>query len=270
MTEDVRNESEGEFLYSARLVPAGREGNKVFARSLLPGEEDTGEGVYVGAGDQLVILAGGLRVSSDEIDALSPKGLGGYAPIANTVWTWYSIVGERVGFFNYLVALARRLDAAYFLWELGIQERDKARSADGVNRRLGSFRALAEAEVAIIALHRALEMLLRLDRVFLLEIEIPSNLKRLEIVIQEMRHAFEHIGERAQGMINQSGKMDAEALTIFDQPDFMDSSVLHYRGYDFDFYEDMLQALLSCRELVMKVIDLRAHEREADGPEEGL
>ena len=265
MTEDVKRGSEGEILYVGRLVPAGREGNKVFARTLLPGEEDTGQAVHVAVGEQLIIRSGDLSFSSDEIDAKSPKGLGGYAPIANTIWTWYSIAGEKVGFFLYLFALARRLDAAHALWELAIQERDKAKASDGMERRLVFFRALSEAEVAIIALHRAMDMLQRLEEVFLLEIQFPSNLERLEVVVREMRHAFEHIDERAQGRINQAGRMDAEALTIFDQPDFLDSSKLHYRNSDFDFYGDMLQALLSCRELVLKVIDLRlVQQRSTD------
>ena len=112
-------------------------------------------------------------------------------------------------------------------------------------------------------------MLLHMDKVFPLGLEIPSGLQKLEVVVRNMRNAFEHIDERAQGKINQSGKMDAAALTVFDQPDFIDSSVLHYMGYDIDFYEDVLSALLSCRELVMKVIDLRASAPTTSGNEEG-
>ena len=230
----------------------------MFARSLRPGEEDTGEGVKVGAGEQLVIRAGDLSISTSEIDAQSPAGFGGYAPVANTVWTWYSIVNEQVGFFLYLYALARRLDAAHALWESAIQQRDRAKTQDGLLRRQGYFIALSEAEVAIIALHRGMDMLLRFNGVFPIGLEIPGHLRKLEKVVRDMRHAFEHIDERAQGKINQAGKMDAEALTIFDQPDFVDSSILRYRGNELDFDEDVLTALLSCRELVMKVIDLRA------------
>ena len=51
MGEGPTADDEGEFLYASRLVPAGREGNKVFARTLRPGEVDTGEGVKVGPGE---------------------------------------------------------------------------------------------------------------------------------------------------------------------------------------------------------------------------
>ena len=79
MVDDKIQDSSDELLFYSRLVPDGREGNKVFARSLRPGEEDTGEGVNVRAGEQLIIRARGLVINSDEIDALSPKGYGGYA-----------------------------------------------------------------------------------------------------------------------------------------------------------------------------------------------
>ena len=265
MVDDKIQDSNDGVLFYSRLVSDGREGNKVFVRSLRPGEEDTGEGVNVRAGEQLIIRAGGLVINSDEIDALSPKGYGGYAPVANTVWTFYSIVGERVGFFAYLFALARRLDAAHAAWELAIRERDKARSEGAIRRRILFFRALSEAEVAIIALHRAMNMLLQFNGVFPLRLEIPDSLRKLEPTVKEMRDAFEHIDERAQGKINLRGEMDAEALTIFDQPDFIGSSVLHYRGKDLHFYEDVSVALLSCRELVLKVIDLRADAQTENG-----
>ena len=268
MVDDETQDSSAELLFHSRLVPDGREGNKVFARSLRPGEEDTGQGVHICAGEQLIIRADGLVINSDEIDALSPKGYGGYAPVANTVWTWYRIVGEQVGFFVYLYALARRLDAAHAAWELAMRERDKASSEGAIGQRIGFFRALSEAEVAIIALNRSMNMLLQFNGVFPLGLEIPDSLRKLEPTVKEMRDAFEHIDERAQGKINQRGKMDAEALTIFDQPDFIGASMLHYRGRDLHFYEDVLAALLSCRELVLKVIDLRAAAQTENGDPE--
>ena len=87
----ANKQTQDEFLTSGRLIPIGREGNKVFARTLRPGEEDTGEVVHLEPGDQLVIPPGGLVIDSREIDARSTKGIGGYAPVANTVWTWYQI-----------------------------------------------------------------------------------------------------------------------------------------------------------------------------------
>ena len=106
-------------------------------------------------------------------------------------------------------------------------------------------------------------MLMRLNGVFPLGLEIPKSLLDIEPSIKEMRDAFEHIDERAQGKINQRGQMDAEALTIFDQRDFMESLVLRYRGKELHFDDDVIAALLSCRELVLQVIDLRAQKNAA-------
>ena len=108
------NQTDGDFLFAGRLVPLGRKGNILYGRSLRPGEVDTGEGIHVKAGEQLVIPAGELSFDSREVDAYyNPSGPGGYAPVANTVWTWYQIAPEKLGFFLYLFALARRTDAAH-------------------------------------------------------------------------------------------------------------------------------------------------------------
>ena len=43
-----------------------------------------------------------------------------------------------------------------------------------------------------------------IDGVFLLGLEIPDSLRKLEPTVKEMRDAFEHIDERAQEKINLS------------------------------------------------------------------
>ena len=156
MGNDPQNKNDGDFLIGGRLVPIRREGNKVYARTLRLGEEDTGEVIHLNPGDQLIIPKGGLVVDSRQIDTQSVKGLGGYAPVANTVWTWYRIVGEELFFYLFLFSLARRIDAAHALWALAIQEREKAIREGAIPRRTGFFNALGTSEVAIIALHRGI------------------------------------------------------------------------------------------------------------------
>ena len=70
-------QSKDEFLFAARLIPMGREGNKVFARTLRLGEEDTGETIKLEPGDQLVIPAGGLVVNSRGITPTASRVLEG-------------------------------------------------------------------------------------------------------------------------------------------------------------------------------------------------
>ena len=73
MDKPPAEKPEGEFLTSGRIVLDRREGNKVCqaARTLRPGEEDTGEGVNLRAGDQLIFEAGTIVIDSREIDAQS-------------------------------------------------------------------------------------------------------------------------------------------------------------------------------------------------------
>ena len=233
----------------------------VYARTLRRGEEDTGEAVHLEAGDQLVIPAGEMVVDSRDIDEYyNPKGLGGYRPLANTVWTWYQFATEQLGFFLFFFSLARRLDAAHTLWVLAIQARDKAREEKGIHQRQAHFYALAAAEVAIIALGRSYRMVCSLIQKYCPELQRPHNMMKTFEAVQEIRNAFEHIDERAEGNVGR-GKTHPDALTIFRQADFVQSSILRYKGYRLDFESDVIAALLECRELVMDAIEARAKQQ---------
>ncbi len=178
----------------------------------------------------MIIRPGGLVIDPSYVYEQIGNSLDRDPSMANTVWTWYSLVNEQEGFFLYLFTLARKLDAARALWDMVYQECDKVRTEPAPVRRQGFLMALSEAELAIIELHRALEMLLKINGVFSLGLEVPDYLHKLERVFRDMRDTFEHIDERSADEINQAGQMDAEALSIFDQPDFLETSMLHYRG----------------------------------------
>ena len=258
MTNEGDNQNQGDFLFAGRIVPIKREGNVVYARTLRWGEEDTGEVIRLQAGDQLVIPAGEFVIDSRQIDAFSPKGLGGYAPVANTVWTWYRIAPEQLGFFLFFFSLARRTDAAHALWASAIQARDKAREEGGIPQRQGYFNALATAEMAIIALHRCITMVYSLVEKFCPDLQVPDSVSEIRKPVEEIRHAFEHIDDRAESKVGPSQKTHPDALTIFHQPDFVDSSVLRYKGHVLNLESEVISALLDCRELIMSAIEVRA------------
>lgn len=261
MTNDENNPDQSNFLFAGRIVPIKREGNIVYARSLRRGEEDTGEVVQLEPGDRLVFPAGGLSVNSRDIDELhNPKGAGGYQPVANTVWTWYQIAPEQLGFFLFLFAFARRTDAAHALWVLAIEARDKARRERGILQRQAHFNALAAAEMAIVALGRCYRMVNALVEKHCQELKMPDNVAKTQEAVLEMRNGFEHIDERAEAKVG-GGRHDADALTIFNQPDFVAASVLRYKGYSLNFDSDVIAALLECRGLVMDAIEVRSKQR---------
>ena len=264
MSNDKPDQNQGNFLFAGRIVPIRREGNVVFARSLRRGEDDTGEGVHLEAGDRLVIPAGELVIDSHEIDELhNPKGRGGYRPVANTVWTWYQVATERLGFFVFLFALARRVDAAHALWVLAVEARERAQREGGILQRRAQFDALAAAEVAVVALGRCYRMVETLVDTHCPELDLPANVADTWEAVRDLRNAFEHIDERAQGIVG-GGKLDAEALTIFNQPHFVQSSILQYKHHELNFEVQVIAALIACRELVMDAIDARAGQQSAN------
>lgn len=264
MDENNKPSNDGEFLFHGRLVPMGREGNIVYARTLRPGEEDTGEGVHVNAGDRLVIPAGEFVFNTDQIDALIPKRMGGYAPIANTVWTRHQIVGEEPEYAFFLFALAQRLDAAHDLWSQAIQDREDAINSDGIVRRAGLFEALSTAQMAIIALDRAIVMVETLVAQYCPDLKTPEETDKVQRAVRQLRRSFEHIDERAQGKAGPNKGVDLRAWSIFDQSEFVERAILRYQDDELDFHEDVLAALLACREVIKQSFDSRFKSRGHD------
>ena len=257
--------SQDEPLFIGRLVPVRREGKKVFARTLRYGEEDTGEAVHLEAGDQLVIAKGDLSFDSRQVDEQSIPGFGGYAPVANTIYTWYNLVGgETLEFYLFFFSLARRVDAAHSLWTRAAQERERGKEEGAIPGRIGYLNALASAEMAIIALHRGITMVATLVDKYCPDLEVPESVNTISDSVAEMRKGFEHIDERAQGKVGMSGKADFDALSIFDQTEFIESFVLRYKGLTLDFGADILPALLDSRKLIINAIDSRAFSEKAN------
>ena len=254
----------GEFLFLGRLIPIGREGNTVYARTLRHGEEDTGEAVHLNAGDRLVIPAGEFLFNTDQIDELSPKRMGGYAPIANTVWTWHQIAGEEPEYAHFLFALAQRLDAAHDLWSQAIQDREDAIKSDGIVRRAGLFEALSTAQMAVIAFGRAIVMVETLVAQYCPDLKTPEETEKVQRAVRQLRRSFEHIDERAQGKAAPNSEVDLRAWSIFDQSEFVERAVLRYQSDELNFQEDVLAALLACREVIKQSFDSRFKSRGHD------
>ena len=239
-----------------RLVPAGSNESTVFARSLRPGEMDSGKGVHVPAGKRLEIRAGDLSFSSDEIDARSPTGRGGYAPVADTVWTWYRLMGTQdQSFLMMLLAAARRLDATHVSWSATMDALEEATALAGIERRSTLFRALAMAESTVISLSRGVEILYRLEKRFDLGLKIPEEMDSSRRTLRRMRNALEHIDDRAIG----EAKDDTvdSAMSIFFQPLFVDNGVLTYARESVSFTTELPVLLGHSRKVVMSIIDLR-------------
>ena len=63
----------------------------MYGRTLNYGERDNDEGILVEPGDTLIFPQGSVKVMLADVDRYSEPESDGYAPLANTVWTWLAI-----------------------------------------------------------------------------------------------------------------------------------------------------------------------------------
>ena len=117
------------------------------------------------------------------------------------------------------------------------------------------FQSLAMAEVTVISLSRGVEMLYRLEENFRLDLQIPERIGAFREPLRRMRNALEHIDDRAMGEAR-DGTAEG-AMSIFIQPLFVDKGVLTYAGEGILFSTGIPKALIQCREVIMRVIDVR-------------
>ena len=111
------------------------------------------------------------------------------------------------------------------------------------------FLAWGAAEMAVIALHRAVRLAEKLAH--WLDVEVPDDVRGAASSVKLLRDALEHIDERAEGMVR--GRIDPAAHEIFDQEDFIENGRLTYDGHTLDIGVDMIGALPGCRRLIMCV-----------------
>ena len=114
--------------------------------------------------------------------------------------------------------------------------------------------------MTIIALGRCYRMVFGLVETYCPELSVPDSVSETRAAVRAMRDAFEHIDERAEGKVK-IGEVHPEALTIFDQHEFVDSSMIRYREHELDFELQVIQALVDCRELLIATMDVRAKQR---------
>jgi hypothetical protein len=241
-------------LLSVAIVPDGREGNVVYARTPHPNEQPPHDPVVLDleAGDRLSSRPGAIQISILDIDRCATVREDGYEPITNTLWTWLSIGSPASpDLFRYLLATGRRLDGTHDLL-VHVRSLIAGTPPRGfILVREHLFRALSVAEILMVALSRCVEMIHRLNDRFGLSLTLPPALLTHLPAITQIRHAFEHIDERALGQVR--GRPDGVAVSAFDQRDFVRSGVLRYGAHSFSLGTDAPQLLLQCRQFVFNV-----------------
>ena len=241
-----------DLMVGIRVIPTGRDGSTVLARTLNFGEPDTGEGIVLGPGERLLFPPGSVKVTIQDIDRENSPGSGGYAAIANTVWTWLQIgPSPDQSLFNYLFAAARRLESAHALWFSAMNEFNNLPDESFIRTRARIYRALGNIELMCIALNRVGRMIRDIPARFLVSATIPNEVGSILPALTAIRNAFEHIDERAMG--NARREEQTDALSIFDQTDFVTSGVLSYANYSLDLRLQVIPALVAGRKFIFDV-----------------
>ena len=220
-------------LIGVRVVPAGKDGNTVLGRTLNDGEPDSGEKIIVRPGEKLLFPAGNVKVSIRDIDRNNSPDPDGYAAVANTVWTWLQFAKSPApDLFRFLFAAARRLDTAHALCVNALDELGDRPKEPYIKTRARVFKALGYAELMCVAFSRATAMIEKIPSEFAVSAAVPSTVDAISPALRDIRHAMEHIDERAVGSVR--GQQHPDALSIFNQDDFFSSGVLRYANYSLD------------------------------------
>lgn len=254
-------------LLAVRIVPDGRDGNVVFARTLRMDEEDDGRRVRVdpGAGERLQFRSGSVLISIQDVDRYAARGSNGYARITNTIWTWLSIGNPTdPKLFRYLLAASRRMDGTHFLLT-EVSRMMGSLSGGFIGLREQYYSAISLAEILTVALGRTVDLLDGVQKHFSVTLPLPAAIQTRKESIREIRNAFEHIEDRAFGQVR--GKPHPDALSVFEQDDFFQHGKLTYGPHSIDLRVEVPQLLLHGRQFIYDVaVEVAGDAREIKPP----
>lgn len=236
-----------------RVVPTVRRGRTVYGRTLNFGEPDSGEAIRVKPGDTLIFPQGSVKITIMDVDRYSEAEQDGYAPVANTVWSWLAIPPRTFGasVYNYLLSVARRLDIAHVHCMGALRGLSESSGQSSFRKtRAALFDALGHAESMCIALSRAIGMIRQAEAKVSVKVPVPDAVTVIEDGVKSIRNAFEHIDERAEGKARQQGPSDA--MSVFDQSDFFSSGILRYAGNSLDISGEAVPAMVAGRQFIVE------------------
>jgi len=237
-----------------RVVPDGREGSIVYGRTLKPDELDIGLAPQLRPEDRFAMRAGGLELSVDIVDiSTATKFEDGYSSITNTVWTCLSLfpsitsgtLSDEIP--RFLLSVARRLDASHEAFSLLHSKLKELETVEyAIRQRNLIFEVMGLVEVAIVAMNRSLQMSFQIHERYSLTTCFPNSVKNKFSVLKEIRNAYEHIEDRALGMVR--GKPHIDALTIFNFERLFKEGIATYGNYELEIYNEAIQLLIDTRQ----------------------
>lgn len=239
-------------IVALRVAPDGRDGNTVHGRTLNSGEPDSGQAIVLETGEELVFLPSSVKVTIADVETYIAQ-----EPTRNTtsnfVWSWCNVPPQPdPDFFNYVFAMARRIDRAEAIHSSIMADMDMTADEAFVRNRARTFGILGDVEIMCIAMNRAVEMVRRAAGVIFATTPVPPEVDGIHEALLAIRNAFEHIDERAIGKAFREGPVDARS--IFNQQSLIQTGTVHYAGQSLDLKVDLPPVLLAARRFVRDVV----------------
>lgn len=238
---------------SVRVVPDGRDGKTVFARTLHPGEIDIDEPVmFSPARGESLVFRKDSRIRIVDVDRPANADETGYASVTNTVWTWLRMGGKATPQqFRFALATGRRLDGSHLAF-LALISALRELNGSEAKQRIHAFRAIAAAEVLVVSLNRAVDIISKCPGQFRVRVSVPPIVKQKRSALTALRNGFEHIDEAAAG--RRKGKPDPNAASIFDQHRFFADGTLVIGKHLLSVPIDVPRLLISMRTYLIEAI----------------
>jgi hypothetical protein len=174
--------------------------------------------------------------------------------VTNSVWTWFEYTTNNSAEARVLFVAARRLDASNTLLSEVLSALAGLRSHDerSILHRRAFFQATGSVELFVIALYRVI----RIQKDLAGRIDgapgLPSSLEEAFSDLEKIRHAYEHIDERAEGLV--LGRQHQEALSVFHLPRFIEEGVVSYGNSTISVEAGGRHLLLEARAHLMDLV----------------
>jgi hypothetical protein len=118
----------------------------------------------------------------------------GYRPIVEPLWAWAQTVGIPQRQQSLLVlSAARRLDTGHLQVERVRDGIDSLLSLSSPAGREQLYEVLGDAEIALIALNRAITMAAKLNGLYRLPVSYPKIVSEKRSLLDNLRDAYEHV-----------------------------------------------------------------------------
>lgn len=164
-------------------------------------EADYGRRIHAIPGGQITIS---LVTELDHIDDQVEPTSSGHVPLTPVLWTWLNIGTDHdEARTRFLLAAARRLDTANLLL-IEVQESTDRLDQEGLAGpviRRNLFESVGCVEQAVISLGRAVDMVSKVKDQIGRDVPIPQVAVDAAEAVRNIRDAFEHIDERANGNV---------------------------------------------------------------------